>query len=326
MRITLILPLFIAWGLLSASAEDEARLSPFADLPPREAALEHLLSERESPEALEQAIAAARKEGIGDQAVLEARFLFHVDRGDDDALAAMAPEFIKRRDSLKIEDSEIFAVREDWLAVTEYVQAIAAIRAGDRDAFKKHITEAFWLSPKQGAAFAPHIDRLRLEDAMSAITMDFSSIELAPLAGGDAVSLAAVMEGKKALLIHFWSPWSRESEAGIPDFASVARDLLSKSFAVVSILPEQSEKVVGEAREIVAKLGEEHSGHWLLDRRQRPLNRDLRVQTIPVMILVSDQGRILFHGHPADEAFWSKLAAIDPAIIRPELSDSGDEP
>ena len=41
----------------------------------RETALDNLLSERESPEALDSVIAAARKAGVSEQAILEASFL-----------------------------------------------------------------------------------------------------------------------------------------------------------------------------------------------------------------------------------------------------------
>lgn len=322
---SIFLPMLFASVIACGHAQDVGE-APFAELPPREAALEHLLSERESPEALEKAVLAARAQGVSEQAILEARFLFHVDRRDDDAIAAMAPEFLKRRDVMKIEESEIFAIREDWLAVTEYVQAIAALKKEDRDGFKKHITEAFWLSPRQGAAFAPHIDRLRLEDAMRAITLDFAATRLAPLAGGDALGLDSVMKGKKAMLIHFWSPWSRESEDSMPDFAITAKALLAKDIAVISILPEQSDQAVFEGRKAVEGLGKEGTGEWLLDRRQRPLARELRVQNIPVMILVTPEGKILFNGHPTDEMLWERLGEIVPEIERPEVSDGGDEP
>jgi len=293
----------------------------------REAALERMLGERESAKALERAIAAALVHGVGEQAVLEARFLFHVDRQDDDALAALAPEFLKRRDHLDIADSAIFGVREDWLAVTEYVQALAALKQGDHGGFKKHITEAFWLSPRQAAAFAPHIEKLRLDEAMRGLTLDFAGIRLAPLLGGDIVALDQVMDGKQAMLVHFWSPWSHEAEMSMPDFIATAKELAAKDLAVVSILPLQDPQVIADARDSVQRHDAGSSGHWLLDRDEKPLGRELRVQTVPVMVLVSNNGRILFNGHPADETLWRKLAEVDPRIERPASPvDDADEP
>jgi hypothetical protein len=126
MRFTPILASF-ALTLSHAVAEKSDEAPPANDNPassPSEIALDHLLSERGSPQALEKAIAEARKNQISEQAILEARFLYHVDQREDAAIAAMLPEFIKQRDLFKLEDSEIFSTKEDWLAVIEYVQAI----------------------------------------------------------------------------------------------------------------------------------------------------------------------------------------------------------
>ncbi|MES2921355.1 MAG: redoxin family protein [Verrucomicrobiota bacterium] len=282
----------------------------------REVALDNLLSERDSDKELESVIASARKAGISNQAILEARFLFHVDRREDDAVAAMLPAFLKQREEFMLGDSAIFSVKEDWLAVVEYVQAIASLKKGDKDGFKSHITEAFWLSPRQASAFAPHIDRMRLEEAMRAVRIDFE-IKLAALGGGDEVALKSLMAGKKAMVLHFWSPASRECEASMPDYVATARALGEKGVAMVSVLPEDAPKILTDARAMIQPLGEKPSGAWLIDRKENPLARDLRVQTLPSFILVSNEGRILFNGDPSDDGLWDALAKIDPKIVRP---------
>ena len=284
---------------------------------PRDAALEKLLAERESPKALDTAIANARKQGVSDQAILEARFLYHVDRREDDALVAMLPELLKQRDIFKPEDSAIFAVTEDWLAVIEYVQAIAALAKGDKDAFKQHITEAFWLSPRQGAAFAPHIERMRLEGAMRTVKIDFTT-KLKPLATGDTVTLEKLIAEKKALLFHFWSPLSRECEAGMPDFITTATALSANGIAVVSLLPDEPSQLLTDARAMLRPLGTKLPGTWLLDPKDHPLARTLRIQDLPAMVLVSTDGKILFNGDPSDHDFWEALHTIDARITRPK--------
>lgn len=283
----------------------------------REAALENLLSERDSSVALDAAIASARKNGISEQAILEARFLYHVDRSEDEALAAMLPEFLKQRDVFKLEDSAIFSVKEDWLAVIEYVQAIVSIQKGDKDGFKQHITEAFWLSPRQAAAFAPHIERMRLDDCMRSVKIDFTA-RLAPITAGDPVALESLMTGKKAMLFHFWSPWSRECEAGMPDFVATATMLAANDIAVVSLVPDDAPKLLTDARAMIHPLGDRPPGAWLIDRKEKPFGAELRVQNLPVMVLVSSEGKVLFNGDPTDDEFWLALKKIDARIDRPE--------
>lgn len=289
----------------------------------RDIALDNLLSERDSPNQLDVAIATARKNGISEQAILEARFLYHVDRREDDAIAAMLPEFLKQAENFKLGDSAIFSVKEDWLAVIEYVQAIASLKKGDKDAFKTHITEAFWLSPRQASAFAPHIDRMRLEDAMRSVKIDFEA-KFIPLAGGDSVTLKSLIADKKAMIFHFWSPASRECESSLPDYAATAKALGEKGIAMISIMPGDSPEILTKARAMVLSPDKTLPGAWLLDSKETPLARTLRVQTLPVFALVSSSGNILFNGDPTDESFWEALKKLDPKIIRPQSPGGAD--
>ncbi len=299
-----------------------AQVEPPAETPmdPKEDAIEQMLSERESPEALEKAVADARKLGASEQAILEARFLFHVDRAEDAEIAALLPEFEKRKADFNLVDSEIFAAEDDWLAVTEYVHAIALLKKGDADGFKKHITEAFWLSPKQGAAFAPHIERMRLMDAMKAVKVDFEK-KYKDILGGETVSLGEVIGDKKGLLLHFWSPWSRECEATLADFFLTAGHLIPNGVGVVSILPETSVKVTADAKAMLQATGKNIPGGWIVDSKKAPVSHKLKVQSVPVVVLLSAGGRVLYNGHPAEENFWKALESLEPRILRPEMRE-----
>jgi hypothetical protein len=294
-------------------------------MPPKEAAVERLLSERGDEKTFAAAVEAARKQGVDEQVILEAKFLYCVDRNDDAGLAALAPAMAEWREKkrFRIENSAIFGVEEDWLAVVEYVQAIAALRKGDRAGFKRHITEAFWLSPRQGAAFAPHIERLRMEDAMKKVRLDFST-KLRRLDGAGQVDLADVIAGHKAMALHFWSPWSRECEEYSADFMATARVLEANGIAVVSLLAEEDPRVVEEARKCVEEKAAGVPGLWLRDRVKNPLHTVLRVQSVPVLVLIGPHGRVLFNGHPADGACWKALRQVAPDLKRPALeTDQG---
>lgn len=319
-----ILPLIaaIATAVAQPSSPDAGKNG--APPTPREAALDNLLAERESIQALDAAIADARKQGVGEQAILEARFLYHVDRREDQAIAAMLPEFLKQRDAFKLEDSAIFGVKEDWLAVIEYVQAIASLGKGEKDAFKNHITEAFWLSPRQAAAFAPHIERMRLEDCMKAVKIDFKT-SLTPIIAGDPVTLETIIAGKKALLFHFWSPWSRECEAAMQDFVATAAMLSNKGIAIASLIPDDSAKLTTDALAMIQPFANKPCGAWLIDSKSNPFGRELRIQNLPAMVLVSTEGRVLFNGDPTEDDFWETLRKIDGTIQRPEAADNEKE-
>jgi len=292
----------------------ESPLSPKQDI------IEQLLSERESLEALEQAAVKARKLGVSEQAILEAKFLFHVDRAEDAEIAALLPRFIKQRDQFKLADSEIFGSEDDWLAVVEYVHAIAAMEKGDKSAFKHHITEAFWLSPRQGAVFAPHIDRVRLLDAMKKVRVDLAE-PFSDILEAKTASLGELVAGYDGLLLHFWSPLSPECEATLSDFFVTAESLIENRVAVVSILPETSEKVVAAAKSMLAGTKRDVPGKWIVDSTESPVTETLRIQTLPTVVLLSKEGRVLFNGHPTNGDFWEALKTLNPAIVRPEAKE-----
>ena len=281
----------------------------------RQSALEDLLSERGPAKDFERAVNDARAAGVSAQAILEARFLYQVDKGNDAAVAAMLPDFLKQQADFKLEDSAIFSVAEDWLAVIEYVRSLAALEAGDRAGFKQHITEAFWLSPRQAAAFAPHIERLRMEEAMRDVKVDFSG-RVTSVFDEAEFPLADLLAGKKAMLLHFWSPWSRECEAAMPEFTALAALLAKHEIAVASLMPGDVPALLDDAKEMVRPL--EGAGAWLADPKGGTFSRLLRVQNLPTMVLLSLDGAVLFNGDPSDKALWTALHKLDDRITRPE--------
>jgi thiol-disulfide isomerase/thioredoxin len=283
-----------------------------------EAAINRLFGERGAAADFDKAAAEAAKENISGQAILEARFLYLVDKHDDAAIAALLPDFLKHKDTFKLEDSEIFAVPEDWLAVIEYVQSIDALRKGDRDSFKKHITEAFWLSPHQGSAFAGHIERLRLDDAMRDLRIDLSTRYNA-LGGGDK-SLAEALKDRKALLVHFWIPWSHKCEESLPDFLATAKELEAHGVGVVSMLVDPSAKAISDARETLAASGKNPPGSWIADHKTPSLARQLRIRDLPAMVIIDPGGRVLYNGTPDEDELWAALQNVAPGFKRPAVS------
>lgn len=286
----------------------------------REAAIDNLLSERGPAQALQAVIAAARKQGVAEQVILEARFLYHVDMMEDAAIAAMLPEFIEQQKHFKLEDSAIFALKEDWLSVVEYVKAIHSLEKGDFENFKEHIKEAFWLGPRQAAAFAPHIERLRHEKALRAIEFNFDR-RLASLDGSAPIHLDELVKERKALLLHFWSPNSRECMASMPDFARTAEVLSKHGITVVSLCAQRSP----EASAVIEQYNKGRHGEWLVDPDENSLGRLLRVQNLPTTALINPRGRVLYSGDPTDIQFWRTLEQIAPGMGRPDADDQPEE-
>ena len=52
----------------------------------------------------------------------------------------------------------------------------------------------------------------------------------------------------------------------------------------------------------------------LLEPESRPLSQMLMINSIPRMILVSPEGKVLYNGHPMDPSLKAALAKLDVKI------------
>lgn len=312
--------LFLALLLASVSLAESPETKP-ATPGQKKALIDTLFSRISTPE-FEKAVAQARLAGVPKQVLLESRFLHLIDQRDDTGLAKLAPELAAFSGQFSLDRSQVFAVKEDWLSIVHYTQALAALENKDTAGFKKHITEAFWLNPRHGSIYAPPIERLRLRQAMAKVTLD-PKLSLQPQQGGEPVTLSDVLKGKKAAVLHFWSPMSQESEVNMPDFILTSKECRANGIAVVSVLVGQSAEVKQDAEVIRKKHQRETQCLWIADTGKPDLARTLRVTDIPTMVVVSPSGKILFNGHPSDNAFWQSVRALAPGFKRPDKSDSG---
>ena len=262
------------------------------------------------------ALKEAQQADVHPQVLLEARFLNLIDLGDNAAIAAMAPELNEKRDAFDPNHSEVFVLKDDWLAIVHYAQALAALEKNNKGDFKKHITEAFWLSPRQAQAFGPHIERLQLEQAMQSIRLPLNQ-SLKSQIDGQLTPLAQHMEGKKAIILYFWNPMSQEIQVNLPDFVITTQTCHQNNIPVLAILTGQYPDMIQDAEIIRKEDASQARCAWLIDSNKKLLSSLLRVRDIPTMVIVSPEGKILFNGHPADKEFWIALENLSPTFKRP---------
>lgn len=318
--------LALAYSLLLNLPAQEAAPVPREDLIAT-------LMEARNAEAFNSAYLAAAGAGLPQQTLIEARFLYLVDQGSQSDLAAYAPVLQKQLPDFRIDDSMIFAIREDFESIIQYTLALAALEKKDYVLFKKHITEAFWLSPEQAGQFGPLINEVRLVRAMENVTLDLGERFENQKEAGSQKSLKEIMGDSKAILLHFWSPWARPSLESMSDYHTTAKELIEHGIPAVSLLLSGAEDSRIEADRFLGAAGEEAVGHWLVDHAQQSLATRLRVSAFPIVALISDEGKVLFNGNPGDPVLWTKLRKIGPAIsqpmaspILPELESLEDEP
>lgn len=284
------------------------------------------LFENRDPKAFEAAELSAVQAGVKPQVLVEARFLFIVDQNDDKALANYSEILLQQKEKFNIDDSLIFAVPEDFHAIVEYSLAVAALQKNDRSSFKKHITEAFWLSPAQASIFGKLIDKERMSETMAKLVIDLSRTLPNQTPEVKSKPLSDHIGESKAIVLHFWSPWARESQESMNDFYTTAAELQKNKIPVASVLlsgaPESRQDADLFVKENITKT----KASWLIDFDKKTLGSRLRIQAFPTVVLLSNEGKILFNGHPAQNNFWSELQKVAPTIKQPASAELSQQP
>jgi len=282
---------------------------PPVKLPPREAALDALMSIPPSSEELKAAIVEAQKQGIPEQTITEARFIFHVEHKDEQALIDLLPLWQQLEKTFSLDESEIFATREDFLAVIEFTRALQALKAKDRVNFKKAITEALWLSPNQASAFTPYIEKMRIDEHIEKTQIDLGG-KLSEINDGEPAELKTILGNKPALLLHFWSPWSPDCETSQASLNELFPFLKETNIALASVLIDGRAEILAEAREFLKGQDKPLSAPQLIDRVKNSFASQLRVTDMPTVILLSPDGKILYHGRSESPLLREKISSL----------------
>ena len=251
----------------------------------------------------------ANKAGVPRQQIIEAKLVWGLRVQDTAFLVKILPEVEILASSF---DPAIAAAMPNVEAVKSFISYIKAVKAEsekDEEGFKQHILEALWLNPQQGQVFLQTISKHRLSSQMAALTVDLKT----PLttSGGEATTLKDVLGGKKALLVDFWASWCGPCMNLMPALKMKAAALTTHGI-VVAALNKDDENAEATAERI--RNEQNATLPWLVEPPERPFTKALQVDSIPRMVLLSPEGRVLFNGHPEDPALWAALQKLDPAI------------
>lgn len=277
---------------------------------------QELMQKLFNPGATSEELLAATKEaskaGAPRQQIIEAKLIWGLRRQDAAWLMKMLPEIEILAANFDASQSAGIKSADDIRAFIEYTKALDAQSKKDDAAFKKHILEAVWLSPAQAQLFTQTIDKGRREAKLETLKIDLQ-IALATSAG-EATTMADLMAGKKAVLLDFWASWCGPCMQLMPELKKKAEHLSKHGIVVVGMNKDDenaeavAEKVRGE---------QEINFPWLIEPQDRPFTKLLEIESIPRMILVGPDGKVLYNGHPQDPGLWSALQKIDPEIKAP---------
>jgi len=262
-----------------------------------------------TPEEFNKALTQATLAKVPKQTLLEARFIYYVDQADHQALAKLSNELLPLLHSFDSQISQIFTLEDDWKAIVKYTLALNNLEQGDAQAFEKNIKEAFWLSPRQAGAFAPHVEQFKLELAMKTVKINSELTQSNLL---DPTETRILEPGKDINILFFWSPWSREFTETVDDFTALCSLAKKHGITIRTIIAEQSDKVNQDAVSFINEAKIAQSALWLSEEPTLKLSTTLRIQSIPTVVLVDKHGKVQFNGHPSSLTFRSTLQRLLP--------------
>jgi thiol-disulfide isomerase/thioredoxin len=296
-------------ALLAGSHAQES--APPAPQVPQEL-MQRLFNPAATEPELLQAAKDANKAGLPRQQIIEAKLIWGLRTQNTAWLVKILPELEILAANFDVTQSAGIKSADDIRAFVEYTKGLQAQEKKDEAGFKKHMQEAFWLSPSQSPLFAQTVEKLRRESKMATTKIDLQ-IVLA-MSNGETTTLQDLMAGKKALLVDFWASWCGPCMQLMPELKKKAEHL-KKHGVVVAGMNKDDEKAESVAEKVRSEQGIEFP--WLIEPAERPFTKLLEIDSIPRMILIGPDGKVLYNGHPQDPGLWSALKKIDPEIQAP---------
>jgi hypothetical protein len=272
------------------------------------------------PLKFDAAVERATKLGIHKQIILEATFLYYVDTENYQGIASLHTEFQAHLAKFDLDESKIFATKEQWQSVVEYSLALLALEKDDQESFKKHITEAYWLSPETASAFSHHITLQRNKKIMQQITIA-PDREMLSLETKKPISFKNIIKDNDALILRFWSPWNQQLDTTYPLIDNAAMQCKGNKIAFASVLLENDDQLIINAKEIIAEQKPALACQWLIDSEKKSFGKQLRVSDLPTIIIITKEGKIAYHGTASNNIFWETLTKINPGIKKPNRNN-----
>ena len=291
-------PLKVGIALLLSSSFSSAE-SPHGTTTPNSeqlALLDKIYAPADTSE-LNSLVQEAIKSGISEQNILEAKFIHFVDNNDDKGLAELSTSLESYSDKFSPQTSEIFTQKSDWLSIVHYTKAVAALQNNEKESFKKHITEAFWLSPEQGPVFAQYITQMRQKEIIKSfvlnknITLNFQNEDA-------SAPLQEVIKEGHEVLLHFWSPETPNAEE---DLTALKQQTSDKKRTTLSILIGANADTIHLANKTIKIVAEDKDHLFMLESKSTPLSAQLNIPNLPFQVLISPEGKIISFGETTEK-------------------------
>lgn len=258
--------------------------------------------------AYDEAVAA----GLPDSWLLEARLARAFVMGDFESLFAALPDMESVGDDFRFGFERVFISKTQMQGFADALRCLKAYREDDMEAFEKYAVASFDKAPDFNKAFGigDLLTRYRYQQVQEAVMADrgvpmdtvLTSVE------GEARTLKEWVGDDKALLLDFWASWCGPCIRLMPSLREKSESLSQQGIFVAGVNTDDEDQQakavkVREQREMAAV-------PWLIDGNGGDLSGYLMIDSIPRMVLISPEGKILFNGHPMDDGLGVALGKL----------------
>lgn len=272
-----------------------------------------LLLNAKTEEELNEAVAKARSSELPQQVVIEARMLYGIRNQDKRLLRNLLPDMVGLTGNFSASSSIAGMTSVEQLrGMIAYIKALDAMDEHDEPGFRSQITEAFWNFPQQAELFGQTVEQFQLNDKMQRWALDFTIPLLE--SGGKETTLGSVIGSQKVMILVFWSSKNQASISALRSLPVIAGALKPHNIPLACVNIDHSE-AEEEAEKLRAEL--KPTVPWLIESNERVLTAQIEVSSLPRAVVITQQGRVVFHGHPLDVELWRVLKRYAPTIKPP---------
>ncbi len=267
---------------------------------------------REEGTEFDQAYKEAVALRLPESWLLEARLARAFVTGDFEALFAELPAVEAVGEDFRFGFGRVFISKGQLGGFADALRCLQAYREDDMAEFERYALSSYAKAPDFNSAFGigEMLTRYRYQQAqdelMATRTVPMETVLRS--VEGEVWTLGALMEGNEAVLLDFWAAWCGPCIQLMPSLKEKSDTLAAKGIYVAGVNTDDEEQLEKALK--VRKQRGMDSVPWLLDENGGDLSAFLMIDSIPRMVLISPEGKILFNGHPLDDELGVALEKL----------------
>jgi thiol-disulfide isomerase/thioredoxin len=268
----------------------------------------------ETPGALEEGLAAI--DTLSEENAMSMKLLYAFRSRDSDYITDLLQETPPALEESDFTDNLFFDSQDQYRSFVNLLRTSLALDEKNEERVRELAGKVVWQHPQHAGIVADMISEFKTQQRMAEMEVPLGT-EL-KTSQGESTTLAKLVEGKKGLLLDFWASWCGPCMQLMPELVDKHRKLSDQGVVVAGMNTE------GEAYK--AETVRKERGitmPWLMEPEGSPYSQMLGIDSIPRMILLSPEGKVLFNGHPMDPRLEDALAELGAKLD--QVPDGGQE-